>query len=125
MPCHVLAYGCEVDVPDIIENDEGGDTELTTAEGLALACAGFEASPPSLLVLTARKIQRDLDRFDFSHYLAPEVVSVLERVDAFDRRVGENKSATSAALATRRDLTRGASLGKSRPLSSARSCVEE
>ena len=83
MVVNVIAYGIEVDLfPNNKDSSEPNRVyEMRrAAKSLTEACSAFSDEAPSLTVLCARQINRELDKYDFSHYLPRPALDILARV---------------------------------------------
>jgi len=102
MVVHVVAYGAELSVLDhetrYEDSEERGAYEKHVAECLALTCAGFDRAPCKLQILAARAINRELDQYDFSHYLPREAVAVLERIGEDGHRGEKGKDSLQGTI---------------------------
>ena len=107
MVVNAIGYGIEIDLFKEDDYDTVGMDDAFYLERLAAMSAGISREAPSLQLLCARQINRELDQYDFSHYLPRAALEIIARVGKAGRR-GDSKSINKTIMRIERDFAAAA-----------------
>lgn len=105
MVVNAIGYGVEIDLFKEDDYDTVGMDDAFYLERLAAMSAGISREAPSLQLLCARQINRELDQYDFSHYLPPATRPGGHAFSGADFGSFANATALKAALLENYDVT--------------------